>query len=55
MARKNRTHFVAIGRNIYRTTGTDDHGNGGEDVVFVRSFASREAALNWLWANHPKQ
>ena len=53
MARKN--IYRVIGRSVYRTTGKIDHANGGEDAVFVREFASREAALNWLWANHPVQ
>ena len=55
MTRKQHTLvYRVIGRNVYRTTGVD-HGNGGEDLQFVRQFASHEAALNWLWDNHPVQ
>lgn len=56
MARKQHTpiHRV-IGRNVYRTTCQVDHCNGGEDLEFVRSFASRDAALTWLWTWYPAQ
>jgi hypothetical protein len=43
------------GRYAYRTTGQVDPCNGGEDLQFVREFASHEAALNWLWSAHPVQ
>lgn len=47
--------YRVIGRNVYRTTGRVDFGNGGEDLEFVRSFTSPASALNWLWTNHPVQ
>ena len=47
--------YSVIGCNVYRTTGQTDHGNGGEDLQFVRSFPSHAAALGWLWTNHPVQ
>jgi len=56
MARKQHTPiYRVIGRNVYRTTGSVDPCNGGEDLEFVRSFASHDAALNWLWTHHPVQ
>lgn len=47
--------YRVIDRNVYRTTGQADPCNAGEDLEFVRSFASHEAALYWLWAWHPVQ
>lgn len=56
MTRKTRRPiYSVIGCNVYRTTGQTDHGNGGEDLQFVRSFPSHAAALGWLWTNHPVQ
>ncbi len=55
MARKQHTPiYRVIGNRAYRTTGQTDPCNG-EDLEFVREFASHAAALSWLWTWHPVQ
>lgn len=46
--------YKVIGRNVYRTTGHSDPCNG-PDMVFVRQFASHDAANAWLWSHYPVQ
>jgi hypothetical protein len=50
----NRSIYKVIGNRVYKTTGHSDPCNG-QDMVFVREFASHDAANNWLWSNHPVQ
>mgnify|MGYP000863153671 CR=1 FL=1 len=55
MTRQHTPIYRVIGRYAYRTTGKNDPCSGGEDLEFVREFASHDAALRWLWDRHPVQ